>query len=71
MMFVKKLMIVLFCYEIFKCMYISYINELKYLKKILNFYLIRFFYWDVNNENFYGDWYECNIIDLDIIFKMF
>lgn len=52
--------------------YISYINELKNLNKILNFYFkIRFFYWDVNNENFYGDWYECNIIDLDIIFKMF
>lgn len=33
--------------------------------------MIRLEYWDVNNENFYGDWYECYIVDLDIMEKMF
>lgn len=52
--------------------YISHINELKNLNKILNFHFkTRLLHWDVNNENLHGDWYERNTTDPDITPKMF
>lgn len=48
-----------------------YIFVLRFKRRLYFFGFYRFFYWDVNNENLYGDFFECYMMDLDIIYKMF